>query len=338
VSISIPDRASDLAPIYMLVSSEGVLLDRILAEITDSAVPESLRGFNLDILDAAAGHGADQILAAAQTLPMMGEKRMVLVRSFDSLAAAELAKLLDYLQAPNDSTVLVGVCRKVDRRIKFFAGAKKRGFLHELGAPKRLEPWIAEEARAAGMKLGPRVDRRLAEAVGRDLTRLSNVLRQLDLYAGGREITVEDVEELVAQTRERTVFELTDALASRDRHRALEAVGALFEQRQSSIGVLMMLARHMRQVALVQEGTRQSLSQGELAKRVGAPPFVVGKLADQSRRYSTRALAEALSTLAQADRALKGFDQSTKTLGRPLAERVIVERVVEKLMSLAKAA
>jgi DNA polymerase-3 subunit delta len=336
VSFRVPDSASELDPVYVLASTEGLLMDRALAQITDLAVPESLRAFNLDVLDAAAGASAQRIAAAAATLPMMGERRMVLVRSFDSLAAAELANLLAYLEAPSGSTVLVCVCTKVDKRIKFFAAAKKRGYLHELAAPKKVEPWIRDEASRLNLQLAAGVDKRLAEVIGSDLTRLGLVLEQLDLYAGGRAIEVDDVEELVAQTRERTVFELTDAVSARDGARALEAVAALFDQRQSSIGVLMMLARHMRQVALCQQGLRERLGQGELARKVGAPPFVVSRLSAQARSYSTRGLAEALSTLAEADRALKGFDQSTRVLGRSLAERVVVERVVTRLIELAR--
>ena len=88
---------------------------------------------------------------------------------------------------------------------------------------------------------------------------------------------------------------------------------------------------------------------------LGVPPFVVDKLIAQARSYSPRALAAATQRLANADRALKGDITLTSTvtgapgaisgggftgpqikaLGRELAERIILERVVDGIVQLA---
>ncbi|MCP4446471.1 MAG: DNA polymerase III subunit delta [Myxococcales bacterium] len=323
-----------LAPIYILVSQESLLLSRAHKALLEASVPEELRGFNCDQLQ---GKGADasQLLAAAQTLPMMAARRFLLVRGLEGMAAAELSKLVPYLESPNPSTVLVALCEKVDKRIKFFQHAKKLGFLQELGAPRSLGPWIREEARRQGVNLASAAADRLGHVVGADLARLGLAIEQLSLYAGERAIEVDDVDDLVADTRERSVFELTDAIASRNQGRAQEAVAGLFEQRQSSIGVVMMLARHMRQLGLCQAGQQQHLGKGELAKKVGVPPFVLDKLSRQAAHYSVRGVAQSLTLLGEADRALKGVGASGKVLGRTLAERVVVEVLVRDLIGLA---
>jgi DNA polymerase-3 subunit delta len=111
-------------------------------------------------------------------------------------------------------------------------------------------------------------------------------------------------------------------------------VAALFDQRQSSIGVVMMLARHMRQVGQCQAGLQERLSKGDLARKVGAPPFVVERLRRQAERSSVRNVARALRLLGTADRQLKGVGASTKVLGRQMAERVVIERLVDELIGL----
>jgi hypothetical protein len=88
---------------------------------------------------------------------------------------------------------------------------------------------------------------------------------------------------------------------------------------------------------------------------LGVPPFVVDKLIAQARSYSPRALAAATQRLANADRALKGditlsstitassaaipgggfTGPQIKALGRDLAERIILERVVDGIVALA---
>ncbi len=91
----------------------------------------------------------------------------------------------------------------------------------------------------------------------------------------------------------------------------------------------------------------ENVPRGAWAAAIGVPPFVVDKLANQARAYSPRALAAATQRLANADRALKGditLDTRThrftgpqlKALGRELAERVILEQVVDGIVALAQ--
>jgi len=321
--------------VYIIVSSEPLLVERTVRALLEAAVPENLRGFNFDVIDAR-GATASSILSAAQTLPMMGQFRMVLVRDMASIPAAELNQLTDYLADPNPTTVLVGIAAKIDKRVKFFAAAKKKKFLRELSAPRRLAPWIRDEAVQRGVDITPAAIARLDEVIGADLARLSLSLEQLSLYAGDRTVEAEDVDDLIADTRERTVFELTDAIGAANRPRAHEAVHALFDQRQSAIGVIVMLARHMRQLGLVHKANADKVPRSEVAKMVGAPPFVVDKLRKQAGHYSPPAVARALRLLGQADRALKGQAQMMRTLGRHLGERVIMDRLVGQILDMSR--
>jgi DNA polymerase-3 subunit delta len=328
-------RAGELAPVYLLVSQQPLLLERALTAIVDAAVPPESRGFNLDSLEGRGLNGS-RLLAALQTLPMMAQRRVIVVRDISAVPAAELAKLLPYLDDPNPSTVLVATAGKVDKRVKFYATAKKKKMLFELEPPRRLGPWIREEAAARGVQLGARAGDRLADVVGKDLSRLAIALEQLALYAGDRPVEVDDIDDLIADTRERSVFELTDSIGAGELDRALAAVAALCDQRQSAIGVIVMLARHMRQLGKAQVALHRGARKGELSRELGVPPFIADKIAGQSRRYSARAIGRALERLAEADRALKGYTQVTRTLGRDLGERVILDRVVTELVTLSR--
>jgi DNA polymerase-3 subunit delta len=250
--------------------------------------------------------------------------------------------------------VIVGVATKLDKRIKLYAQLSRKGYLHVLEAPRQLAPWVRAEAKRQGVQLdGPALNR-LVDAVGNDLSRLALTVEQLGLYAGPRPVTSDDVDELVADTRERTVFELTDAIGAADRPRALAAVASLCDQRESAVGVVVMLARHVRQLALVYTLRETNVPRSSWAPMLGVPPFVVDKLIAQSRSYSPGALAAATQRLANADRALKGDITLTSTvtgasggasggftgpqikaLGRELAERIILERVVDGIVQLA---
>ncbi len=345
----LPGGKKTLAPVYVVHSEHPLLVDRALAAVRDAAVPAAMRSWNYDVVEGKVS--ATRLLAMCQTLPMMGAHRMIYVRDLAPTAAEELAGLVGYLDAPSPSTVLFAVTSKLDARLKFYAAAKKKGFLHVLEAPRQVDGWIRAEAGDKGVRLAPAAVTRLAEAVGNDLSRLALCLDQLALYAGGRDVTADDVDDLVADTRERTVFELSDAIGAGDLARALLAVGSLTEQRQSAIGVLVMLGRHVRQMALCHVARAEGVGARELPAMLGVPPFVVDKLAAQARRYGPAALARATELIATADWSLKGFPDPActelatdgaasgavvKALGKQLAERLVLERLAAAIVGLAE--
>jgi DNA polymerase-3 subunit delta len=322
-------KAGKIAPVYVLGGTEPLLITRMIAALVEATVPPATRAFNFDQLEGK-GATANQITNLARTLPMMGKRRLVLVRDIDAAGAETLNGLIAYLDAPVAENVLCMTCGKVDGRLKFFATAKKKGLLHDLTAPRQLGAFIGAEARRAGARLDPQAARRLEEVVGKDLSRLSQAIEQLALYAGeGQTIGVEHVDALVADTSERTVFQLNDAIGQGDRPAALRALGKLLEQRESAVGVVIMLARHLRQLALYQSLAKERASQAEMIKRIGAPPFVIDRsLAPQSRRFTPAQLAQALTLTAATDRELKG------PVKQALGEDLVLARLVDRLCAL----
>ena len=142
------------------------------------------------------------------------------VDSASALPASEYPHWWSLFTSETPSTVVAAVTSKLDKRIKLFAQLSKKGYLHVLEAPRQLAPWVRAEAKARGVAIEPAAITRLVDAVGDDLSRLALTVEQLGLYAGRRAVTSDDVDELVADTRERTVFELTDAIGAADLARA----------------------------------------------------------------------------------------------------------------------
>jgi len=331
--VSVDDKIArgEIDPVYLIATGDPLLYQRMLAAITAAVVEPATRGFNLEAFEGK-GASAQTIVAAARTLPMMARKRMVIVRDIDGLGAEGLGILAAYLEAPAPETCLVLASPKSDGRLKIYQLAKKKGWLHELTVPKNLSGWILDEAVRRRAKIAPDAARRLADVVGPDLGRLSSSLDQLVLYADGRAVEAADVDELIAETRERTVFELTNAVGQggpEGRQKALRAVARLIDQRESAIGVAMMLARHMRQIAITRELAQARTPKSDLPRLVGAPPFAIDGLLVQARRFTRPALARAFELIGQADLDLKGPVKAA------LGERVVLERLVERLLALA---
>ncbi len=117
--------------------------------------------------------------------------------------------------------------------------------------------WIGEYCLTREVKIDADGARELVDALGGDMMMVSNELEKLILYAGEKKkITLADVETMVLAAKQRSLYELTDAISAKDRARALEVLDALLstgDGEEAAIGHLYMLAKTFRQMLVIRE-------------------------------------------------------------------------------------
>jgi DNA polymerase-3 subunit delta len=139
-------------------------------------------------------------------------------------------------------------------------------------------------------------------------------------------ITLGDVETMVLAAKQRSLYELTDAISLRDRTRALLLLHGLLNAsdggEDAAIGHLYMLARTFRQMLIILEkNVRDSRAiWAVLWQGFRMPPFAAEDLIRQARRYkSRRELTRALRLVARADLELRSS---------PTSKLLVLERLV----------
>jgi DNA polymerase-3 subunit delta len=318
-------RRGEIAPVYYVYGKERFLVTRAANAIRDAVLEERSRAFNLDVIDCKEVKAPGQrIVAAARTLPMLAQRRLVLVRDADEFGAPDFESLSEYLADPAPTTCLLMVAATADQRRRFFTDLKKVGVIAKYDSlyERQLRPWVEGEARGLGVSLERGAADLLCEVIGADLAQLASALEQLTLYAGKRKrITVADVEEVVAETRQHSVFDLANAVGERDTRRALHQLRQMLAAREAAPKILFMLTRHFRQLWTAQELLARRASRNAIAEAVGIRPFFVESLCEQARRLSSAALRRAFEALYAADRSLKA-----SRLGDELTlERLVLE-------------
>jgi DNA polymerase-3 subunit delta len=295
----------EIAPVYGLYGAERFLVDRCLGALRAAVVGDKA-GFNHDVFEAKES-GLGPVLNAARTLPMFAKRRLVVARGIDALKADDLEQLAPYVADPNPSTCLVLVGEKIDTRLKAFQSLKKGGYLHEFPRlrDRELGAWVAREASLRKLPMDSDAAEALADAAGPDLGRLSQALEQLALYAAGARIGRTHVEELIPETRERGVFELTKAIGQGEVAHALRLLANMLRNREAPLKIQFMLVRQIRQIWRAKELAGTGASRQEIASAVGIAPFFLDDVLLPARRMSTAALARGLERLYEADRALK---------------------------------
>ncbi len=344
-----------LRPGYVLAGDETFLLDRCRAAVLQAFVPPGLRDFCLSDLDLASA-SIFEILGLAQTPSLMASFQVIFVRNVRQLYTRgakkdEFAALDRYFRSPNPQALLLFVAdflripadarrMEMDDKNRFERLRETLGEhcgmveLARVGEEDAMR-WAVAAAHQAGLRLEPDAARELIDALGADMMLVSSELEKLLLYATGRgKITLGDVETMVLAAKQRSLYELTDAIGTRDRVRALALLHGLLNSsdagEDAAIGHLYMLARTFRQMLVILEkNVRDSRAIWQaLWQGFRMPPFAADDLIRQARRYqSRRDLTRALRLVARADLELRSS---------PPDKRLVLERLVYDLASEPK--
>src|SRR5207249_1602736 len=192
--------------------------------------------------------------------------------------------------------------------------------------------WIGEYCVLQSVKVDSDAARELVDALGGDMMMISNELEKLILYVGEKKrITLGDVETMVLAAKQRSLYELTDAISARDRTRALETLDAILttgDGDEAAIGHLYMLAKTFRQMLVILERNvrDQRMLWAALWQGFRVPPFAADDIIRQARRYkSKRELSRAIRLVAKADLALRS-NAPTKRL---VLEKLVLDLTAE---------
>ncbi|MFZ1864255.1 MAG: DNA polymerase III subunit delta [Polyangiales bacterium] len=316
-------KNGSLDPVYVLVGSERLLIERVVDALREAIGSMGAPDFNVEVFDGKSLQAAS-VTAAARTLPMMAEMRLVLVRHVDAMTPTEQSHLVQYLDDPCDTTCLVLTATKLDGREKLGKTAKKRGYLID-AKPLRgreLREFVRAEATARHHNMAPQAVEDLLDAVGDDLAAVDDAMERLSLFVGpGQRIDCDAVATCITRIRVESIWSLVDAIGLKDRRKGVAAAQSLLDDREPPLRLLAMVARQLRIVARMREALSDGLRPQEAAKRAGAPPFKAGDLTESARRFTADSLGNAFALIAETDRALK----SSK---RP-ADIIVQEAVLE---------
>ncbi len=311
---------SALAPVYYIHGAEGILKDEALAMILDRALDPGTRDFNLDLVSAQQLDPAE-LPAACATLPMMAERRVVVLRDVEAWKRKSKAKLpaLQYLDKPMLDTVLIIVQGNDDDPDDEIAS---RCATIECTAPvgDQLDAWLDVCLASHGVALVPDAREHLIRATGGDLGLLTAEVQKLSGLETTGPIDAKTVGELVGVRFGETVDDWRDAVLRDDAGRALSLVPRLLETTGVS-GVK--LVTHMGTSLLVMRWARATAEKNKIrdaalanaVKRdllfkvrpqVGSYESFVRVVGDVVGRWSQARITAAIAATLRADMALKG--------------------------------
>jgi DNA polymerase-3 subunit delta len=242
---------AEVRSLYLIAGSDGAKIDATRARLRARAESEGGVGA-LEVFEAGEGRGApdhEALLSAIPAMSLTGSRRYLLVDGVERWRDRQLDAVTGAVAAlPPDLTVVLiarGDAPEKLRRAVEAAG----GDVHEFAAPspRAMPRALVAEAARLGFRLEPEAARSLVERMGANPVRLGNELRRLALWAGeGGEVTLADLDAMVADTSEAIVWSLADALQQHDTAGALAVAERLIAQDENVTGMIYALASRMR--------------------------------------------------------------------------------------------
>ena len=299
--------------LYFLYGDEQFLIDEALKNLQDAVLGDSIRDFNLNVFYGGDA-SAETIRDAIETLPMMAPQRLVVIKEAQELSEKEWTALEPVIDSPVDSTVVICVANKVDKRKKYIKRFQEKGSVIEYKRPydNQVPDWIVNISKRHKLKLSQEVVEVIHQVVGSNLTDVNSELLKLSQFLGEKNTpTVEDILSVMSRARVDTVFDLTDAIGNNDRARALDCLVNLLDHGQNEVGVLALISRHMRILKTVREGQREGLQGAKLSSRAGVSPYFMKQYLEQAKNWSDSKIEQTFAALLDTDRALKSSPVSS---------------------------
>jgi DNA polymerase-3 subunit delta len=339
-------------PGYVLLGAESFLYEMCRRGVLTALVPAELRDFCLHDLDLGTT-SIFEALDLAQTPSLMAPFQVLFLRNVKTLYGRgqkkdEFAAIDAYFRRPNPQALIVFVAdhvtlpqdlRKMDMQDKERAERIRETLGDACGVVELQQVseddavrWVAREAQAKGVRFHEDAARELVDALGAEMLSVQSELEKLLLYAdarGDNAIEVPDVETMVAAAKQRSLYELTDAISLKDAPRALALLQGLLNAsdggEDSAIGHVFGLAKTYRQMLVLNE--KQVKDQRAMWQVLWpgfrVAPFAADALIAQARRYRDRGeLTRGLRLIAKADLELRSG---------PPDKRLVLERLVMRL-------
>ncbi len=310
-------KAGRLFSVYLLVGTEEYGKKKFLDLLCSTVVDPSMAEFNYDQLQASEIK-AVAVLDKAGMLPMMADRRLIIVEGCDKWLKNDLTVLTKYLESVNDKTCLVLQFEAADNRKKLFKMQSREIRRLDFVRPKRWElaEYIGELVVDMKLRLNNDAVNLVAEMVGDDLTKVYQELEKLSLYKlGSNEITTEDVNLLMGRTRHVTRWELNEFIGRRDLGATLIKMHDILDSGEEPISLLSTVNGYIRQLFVAKAlATRGVRDRGQVGQVLGVPPKIAQDIMNSQKSYSDPELRQAFALLKETDIRLKSYAMNRRLL------------------------
>lgn len=318
------------APVYLLHGPEPYYIDQVTEYFEDHILDETEKSFNLSIL-----YGKETefkvVVDHARRFPMMSEYQVVILKEAQSMK--DLAELETYVKNPAPTTIFV-ICYKhgnLDGRTTFAKLLKETAVVFESKRiyDNQMPAWISDLLESRGFKIGPAEAALIADYLGADLSKVANEIEKLALnLPQGHKINKDDIEKYIGISKDFNVFELQDALGTRNKEKAYRIIQYFMSNPKNNplIVVVATLFGYFSKIYLMH--FLQNSPDREVQKSLGLSNTFFVKNYRAAAKSFNRTQTEKIIHL------LRIYDMKSKGVGRDsFSEEAMMQELIYKILT-----
>jgi DNA polymerase-3 subunit delta len=297
-------KSGNFKQFYLLYGSEAYLKklyrDKLKAAILGDSNEMNYNYYEGKALDIKELNGV------AQTLPFFSERRLIIIENSGLFKSS--SDLADILKEIPESTILLFVEDEVDKRNRLYKLVKDVGTVSEMNGldDKNLKLFVASLLEQEGRKISENTVTYLLDKCGTDMLNIRNEVDKLISYSYGRNaITAQDIDAVVTEQLTGKIFQMIDAIGSKQQDKALELYYDLIALREKPLSILYLIIRHFNILLQVKDLAGRGYQAAAISETVGVPPFAAGKYISQSKNFTKSRLTEALEFGTDVEEQIK---------------------------------
>ena len=221
-----------------------------------------------------------------------------------------------YVENPVSTSILV-ICYKYGKmKATQYKPYEKKGVVFESVGVKdwNLPDWILKTANAFKFKLDPQTANVLAEHIGNDLSRIFNEFEKLKvILPPGSAITADVVEKYIGISKEYNIFELQDALGSRNVQKTYKIMANFAQHLKENPNIKTILMLYSFYHKMLMYHLSPDKSNEALRSIYGnLPPSIMSKNVRYAQSHTLPQLRNIISILHEYDVKSKGVDSNSE--------------------------
>lgn len=263
-------------------------------------------GVNLEYLDLEHLNFED-LNNKTQQVSMFGEKKLIVLTNVFTNQDFKEKFFKNSKPLLESEDIIVVYEENIPRKDKFFEFLKTKTKSQEskqLGG-ENLRNWLRQEISNYQAKVSPEAETLLIDMVGSDLWQLSNEIKKLANFKDGKIIEKEDIELLVKPAIETDIFDTIDAIALKDKKRAISLLHKHLEKGESPLYLLSMINFQFRNLLIVKDLIEKNKPYYSISKISKLHPFVVKKTYQQAKNFSFQGLKKIYQRIFEVDLSIK---------------------------------
>ena len=297
-------KKGEFKSVYLLYGEEEYLKKQYRDRLKNAIVGDDTMNYSYYDSDNAS---VKDIIDVCETMPFFAQKRLVVMENTGFLMSSN-EELADYIKHIPDYLIIVMVEKEVDKRNKVYKAIDAVGYVCEMKpqSTATLEKWIAGLLAKDSLRISRDACDLILDKTGAGMDYIRQETEKLVSYCQGRDVvTVEDVEKVCATQTTSHIFDMISAIANKKQQQALDLYYDLLELKEPPMRILYLIVRQFNGILQVKDLMSRGISGKEIASKIGAAPFVVGKYQAQAKYFEMNTLLDALNECAKTEEAVK---------------------------------